>query len=204
MKKFDEKFKELKEVAPELSKLDKKNFGEVPVNYFTSFSDAMMAKLRKEELAEVAPTLAQLEKVNTLKVPANYFKAFPQQMLKKISAEQKTIAVLKPNPVSSLNNILERIANVIFKPKYSFAIAGMASMVVVIAMLWIKPAPCTDLDCKLASLSTQEINSYLENTSDAYSDEVFETTSANVVDDHPYTDAMKDISDAELNKALLN
>lgn len=203
MKNLEEILKELGEIAPELSKLDKKQFDEVPAKYFSSFPDAIMKKIREQELTQIAPTLAQQEKQNVLEVPANYFKAFPQQMMEKISAEQKSNTA--PKWQQSLNNFFDGVASIIFKPKYAFAFAGTVSMMIIGIMFFTKVEQCTDLDCKMASLTDTEINSYLDNDSDVYSDEIFESA----VDESTntgeiYKDALKDISDEELNNVVLD
>jgi hypothetical protein len=64
------------------------------------------------------------------------------------------------------------------------------------------------LDCRFAQLSTEDINNYLDNKSDAYSDEVFEMNldnkglNENVNSLHPYKEALKDVDDAALNEAI--
>ncbi len=204
MKNNDEILKELKEIAPELSKLEKKVLDEVPVNYFSSFPNDVMKKIREQELIAIAPTLSQQEKVNALEVPADYFSSFPQQMLQTVSATQKEV-VSKSSWRESLYVVLEKVADVFFKPKYAFAFAGTVSIVIIGVMMFIKVEQCNDLECKMASLTDAEINTYLDSNTDEYSDEIFETTlDESVSGVEIYKDALKDISDEELNNAVLD
>lgn len=196
--------KELKEIAPALAKIEKKSFDEVPAHFFSSFPETMMKKVREQELFEIAPTLSQREKVNALDVPADYFNAFPQQMLKKVSSTSK-VTSSKPNWMEALNTVLEKVADIFFKPKYVYAFAGTVSILIVGVMMFIKVEQCNDLECKMASLTDAEINAYLESSGDEYSAEVFEVTldeSVNGIE--IYKDAFKDISDDELDNAILD
>ena len=74
--------------------------------------------------------------------------------------------------------------------------------------MFIKVQQCDDLECKFAQLSNEEINNYLDNKSDAYSDEVFEMNldkglnAAHINNIHAYKDALNDIDDAALNAAI--
>ena len=162
---------ELKTVAPELLKVERRSTVEVPTGYFNSFSTDLMKKIRAEEVAaelrEIAPALSEAEKINLLEVPANYFNAFPQQMMKRIASEQKAKEVSSPQWFEALNNVLENITAVIFKPKYSFAFAGMTTMIIVGVMFFMKvEEQCADLDCKMAALSNEALNTYLDSNID--------------------------------------
>ncbi len=202
---------ELKSVAPELLKIEKRNTVEVPTGYFNFFSGDLIKKIRTNEVAaelkEIAPTLSQAEKISPLEVPANYFNAFPQQMKKRIAVEQKATAVLsKPKWTEALNNLLENISAVVFKPKYSFAFAGMASILIVAVMMLMRvEQQCNDLDCKMASISDEELNTYLDKSTDAYQEEIFETDLSDKADAEPvFKEVLKDVSDEELNNAILD
>lgn len=204
---------ELKGVAPLLSEIKKTAKVEVPANYFSSFSGGLIEKIRiaevKNELAQIAPCLSELEKVNALQVPANYFSSFPAKMQQLVSQKQEAES-RQPAWIESLNASLDKLIAVVFKPKYSLAFSGFATMLILGVMLLTKVQQCEDLDCKFAKLSTDEINSYLDNKSDAYGDEIFEmkvddkalpaTEKVNTVP--LYKDALKDVDDAALNEAI--
>lgn len=209
--KFSTVQQELKEFAPGLADLEKPFAMETPAGYFSNFSHQLVKKIRAKEvaleLAEIAPIFSKLEKVNALQVPADYFSAFPGRMLKQVRVQQKAGPSIISQWIESANNLLDDIAAAIFKPKYSVAFAGFATMIIIGVMMLIKVQQCNDLECKLAQLSTDEINNYLDNKSDAYSDEVFEMK----VEDnaapapnstHVYKDALKDVDDAALNSAI--
>ncbi len=203
---------ELSAISPELAKIEKRNTVKVPVGYFTSLPNDLLKQIRKEEvmveLKQIAPALSQIEKENAFEVSANYFKGFPQQMMKTIAAQEKSKAnVTSPAWFNGLNNALENLAQLVFKPKYSLAFAGTTATVIIGVMMFTKVEQCNDLDCKMASLTDEEINTYLDGSADAYTDEIFETTEETTT---PTTTAqfenemLKDVSDADLNNAILD
>ena len=200
METRDDILRELKEIAPELSKLEKNNFGEVPADYFTLFSGTLLKKIREQELAKIAPTLAKQKTENTLEVPANYFNSFPGQMLKKIPSEQKQKT--SPSWLDSLNNILEGLASIIFKPRYAFAVAGTVAMLIIGVMFFSKTeqticAP-DDLVCQLEMVSDEELDSYIYSNADDYQKSVLDIST----DDKKIQNQSDNIND-EL-KILLN
>ncbi len=199
---------ELKTIAPALLKVKMQSAVEVPSNYFNSFSGDLIKKIRTNEVAaelkEIAPTLSEVGKINLLEVPANYFTSFPQQMMKRIAAGQKAKEVSSTTKwLEALNNMLENIAAVVFKPKYSFAFAGAASILIVASMLFTQvQEQCADVDCKMAMLSNEELNIYLDNATD---EEIFETDFINKqTSEQTIENVLSNVSDEELNNALLN
>lgn len=207
--KLNEVNQELKTVAPELLKVEKRSTVEVPTGYFHSFSTDLMKKIRANEVATelktIAPTLSEAEKVNRLEIPANYFNAFPQQMLKRVAVEQKEISAV-PKWMDALNNVLENISAVVFKPKYSFAFAGMASIVIVVGMFFTTvEKQCNDLDCKMAKLSDEELNMYLDNGANTYQEEIFEADFSDKQNsEQVIKNVLNDVTDEELNNAILD
>ncbi len=202
---------ELNTIAPVLAKLEKKNLVEVPANYFTILSVDLLKKVRTnevvDELKAIAPALSQLEKKNAFEVSNNYFSDFPEQMMKQIRLESKTqTSTETPKWLISLNNVLENIVQVIFKPKYTLAFAGTAATVLIGIMMFAKVEQCNELDCKMASLTDSEINSYLDNNTDSYKDEIFESgvdeTETNNIQIE--NEMLNDLSDADLSNAILD
>jgi hypothetical protein len=205
---------ELQVLAPSLLKIEKPLNAELPAAYFTDFKSKLLDKVRAEEVAKelavIAPRLSVLEKVNTLEAPVNYFNSFPQRVLLDIQARQQAPVRSAKNWIDGLNEMLDSVINVIFKPKYSMAFAGFATMGIMAVFMFVKVQQCNDLDCRFAQLSTDEINNYLDNKSDAYSDEVFEMNldtkgvsgNPNINAIHAYKDALKDVDDAALNDAI--
>ena len=204
---------ELQALAPALSKLQKPANIEAPAMYFKDLSGQLLNKVRSEEvakeLATLAPRLSVLQKTNPLQVPADYFNAFSGRVMRDITAEQAPLANTK-NWWDSLNEMLDQFMSVVFKPKYSVAFAGFSSIAILGVLMFVKVQQCDDLDCKFAQLSNDEINNYLDNKSDAYSDEVFEmnldtkglNNSSNMNNVHAYKDALNDVDDAALNAAI--
>jgi len=214
--KYGEVKAELRVLAPELSRLNKPVAAEVPAAYFTGLSGKLIDKIRSieasQELAEIAPALSKLEKVNAIAVPANYFKSLPQQVINKVHEQKVALEPAAPGLMDSVNSLFDRWIGILFKPKYTVAFAGIATTMIVAVMMFMKVEQCDDLDCRFAQLSTDEINNYLENKSDAYSDEVFEMnigeneSAADVKEStlHVYKDALKDVDDSALDAAIEN
>lgn len=203
---------ELKEVAPVLLNVERKPAVEVPIGYFTSFSKDLVKQIRgnevQEELSALAPALSAIDKQNTLNVPANYFAQFPGQLMQQIkTTEGVAEKAAVPEWMQRVNIILENITAVIFKPKYSVGFAGLATMIIVTVMFSLKvEQQCADLECKMAQLTTEELSAYLgEDDADSYQDEIFEAAlNENAGDVQVYKDVLQNVSDAELDNALLD
>ncbi len=206
---------ELYALAPSLSKLTKPLSVEMPAAYFSDFSSRLLQQVRADEaakeLAVIAPKLSVLQKVNTLEAPANYFSTFAERAWSNVNAEAAVVVSGPAKLVDSLNAFLDGIINAVFKPKYSFAFAGLTTTIILGVLMFVKVQQYDDLDSKFAQLSTDEINNYLDNKSDAYSDEVFEVNldnnkglneNANGNGLHPYKDALKSVDDEALNDAI--
>jgi hypothetical protein len=205
---------ELQVLAPSLLKLEKPLNAEIPAAYFTGFKSRLLDKVRADEVAKelavVAPRLSVLEKVNVFEAPVNYFNSFPERVLGDIQAQKQAVVTDTRSWVDGLNEMLDGLISVVFKPKYSMAFAGFATVAIMAVFTFVKVQQCDDLDCRFAQLSNEEINSYLDNKSDAYSDEVFEmnldtkniTGNPNLNNVHAYKDALNDVDDAALNDAI--
>ena len=66
---------------------------------------------------------------------------------------------------------------------------------------------CADLDCKMAALSNEELNTYLDSNIDESSEEIFELNadvSLPSTDNNTVSNTFNNLSDEELNKALLD
>ncbi|MBL0310307.1 MAG: hypothetical protein IPP77_11725 [Bacteroidetes bacterium] len=210
MKSSEEILKELKEVAPGLAKLDKSSVGEVPVDYFKSFAVDMMKKIRAEEVAaelsSVAPELARLGKTSVLEAPpAAYFQSVPSSVLQRIKSEEK-IKETSPNGwMVSINVFFDRIADSIFKPKYSVAFAGFATMIILAVMMLIKVEDqCKDVDCQMAQISNAELNSYFATHSDEFNTSLLDYTPKEKMPESKVRSVLSDVSDKELNDAILD
>lgn len=205
---------ELQVLAPSLLKIEKPANAEIPAAYFTDFSGRLIKQVRAgevaKELATVAPLLSQVQKTNTLEAPANYFSSFADRALGNVTAHVQA-PVTSPNKlVESLNEFLDGIFTAIFKPRYTIAFAGLTTIVIVGVLMFAKVQQSDNLDSRFAQLSTAEIDNYLNNKSDAYTDAVFEvnidikglTDTLNVTGLHPYKDALKNVDDAALDDAI--
>ncbi len=208
---------ELKALAPALAKLKKDASVTPPAGYFNSFSAELLQKIRvnefKEELAEVAPVMAQLQKPATLNAPANYFNALPQSLLQKaLQLEKAKAEPAMPKWLQSINAVLEEVVNAVFKPRYAVAFAGTATMVIVAVMLFVKvEQQCTDAECKLASVSTAELDAYFSENSDEFSTDVLDYSfdkdkieEYGNKDDKAFEKGVNQLTEDELNEALLD
>ena len=204
---------ELGALAPSLLNVQKPLNAELPAAYFIDFKSRLLDKVRADEVAKelavIAPRLSVLEKVNTLQAPANYFNAFPDRVLADIHAHRIAAVTDTRSWIDSVNELLDVVIRAVFKPKYAVAFAGVATTVIMAVFMFVKVQQCDDLECKFAQLSNEEINNYLDNKSDAYSDEVFEMNlenkglnAAHMNSVHAYKEALNDVDDAALNEAI--
>lgn len=92
MKNNEDILKELRELAPTLATVQKKNLYTVPDAYFANFSSMVLAQVQLsgvgKELSEVAPALAGLSGLNKTEAPAAYFSNFSSGLLSKIRADE--------------------------------------------------------------------------------------------------------------------
>ncbi len=212
---------ELTVLAPALSKL-KEQKPTVPATYFTTFSSSLIDKIRVEEisreLAEIAPTLNGLQKVNPYKAPEGYFASFPTQIQKQTAAGEARPESAVPGWLSQLNILLDSVVSAAFKPQYTFAFAGSAAMVMIVAMMFFKAEPiiegCAkdDLLCQLDKVSSEDLEAYFATHTDEFSRSVLDVS----VDDKRLQKAvgvskgsiddvlLNSISDEELNTAVLD
>ena len=199
---------ELETIAPLLLKVEKPAVADVPQNYFESFSAGMLKKIHEDELQAVAPVLSAMEKQNTVAAPEHYFASFPQKMLAKIADAEPAASKAKPYSVlSRIDVIIEDVIGIFFKPKYAVAFAGAASTVIVAAVFFMQvQQQCTDLDCKMAKLTDQELSDYFDKHSSDGLEEIFESNDAFEIDSNSTVldNGLKNISDEELDNALLD
>ena len=89
-------YKELLEISELIAETDKKaSLYEVPSNYFESFADTVMFKIKnagalsaEHEIASLSPVVASIDKKKSIyDVPENYFENFPEKILGRIKAE---------------------------------------------------------------------------------------------------------------------
>lgn len=200
---------ELREVAPELARLNKRVATDMPADYFKGFSAKLIQTVRaaevKNELLEIAPELAKLQKAAAYSVPAGYFESFAGGILQQLSAEKP-----KASPGVSIFDSIETFLGRVFKPKYSVAFSGFATLVIVGMLVFMKPEPAcadTDVECRIARLSNADINAYLNSHPDYNSEQIFDDASSNTVEVSnfaAYKEALKDVDDASLSEAIMD
>ena len=90
MKNNEDILKELREIAPKLAGIEKKNLFTVPEGYFSNLNNVLMQKVQLsaagQELPQVAPLLAQFKGLQQAEAPAGYFSSFSTGLLGKIRA----------------------------------------------------------------------------------------------------------------------
>lgn len=205
---------ELAVVAPLLSGLKKPSSEQAPAAFFQSFSAGLLEKVRQSEaaneLAQIAPALSKIEKVNSIQVPANYFAGLPAQILAKANKPAKQEQAM-PQWMQRINAVLENITAVVFKPRYAFAFAGSATMVLMAVMMFIKVQQCNDFDCKMASISNAELDAYFKAHKDDFNTDVLdysfdEDKVSNYGDksEKAIDKSLNQLTEQELNEALLD
>lgn len=209
MEQNNEIITELKEIAPELSRLRKPTKGEIPVAYFQSFPFELINTIRAqevaEELAEVAPALAGIEKQNILSPPsANYFHDSPTLIWEKIREENKAAVSATPGWFTSVNVYVERITGLIFRPRYAAIFAGFASIFLIAVMLVLKMEEhCADLDCRMAQISNEELNAYFSTHADEFSSDLLDYPENGFQQQETFNKLIHDLTDDEFEKAIL-
>lgn len=207
MKNREEILNELKEIAPELARLEKKPASDVPANYFKAFPADLMKKIRANELAtelsSIAPELSKLERVNVFEAPSSrYFQALPETILQRVKISGKTNTASPNGWIISLNVYFDRIAGFIFKPKYSVAFAGFATVMILAVMLVMKvEEECLDVECRMAQISTEELNNYFNTHADEFNSDLLDYAPGEYI---PGTNEILNLSDEELNDAILD
>jgi hypothetical protein len=214
---------ELNELAPALSELKKQTEQSLPADYFKNFSAGLLQKIRVDEVGEelraIAPTLSSLPKINAYKVPAGYFGTFAKEIVKEVAAGEARPESAVPGWLGRINIALDGLAAAMFKPAYSFAMAGGVAVMVIVAMVVLKPdtvqQPCAtdDLLCMLETekKSSDDLDAYFSSHADEFSKSVLDVST----DDKKLENRNKkgelsldeymfeNISDEELNNAIL-
>ncbi len=154
---------ELKSVAPLLVGLHKPEAKTAPDGYFTQFNAKFMQQIVAEENKALAPILASLNKPTAPQVSVVYFQHFADQLTGKIKAEEKKATLsASPSWQDSLNAFIEEKLAFLFRPQLAMAFAGTFSVFFVAVMFVTKVDQCSDIDCKMAALSTNDLDKYWE------------------------------------------
>jgi len=191
---------ELKSAAPSLVGLHKPEATTAPDGYFAQFQSKIMRQIVAEENKEIAPVLAQLKKPSAPQISDAYFQQFAESMATKIKAEQKqSTQQNSPSWQDSINAFLEEKLGFLFRPNLAVAFAGTLSMLFVAVLFVTKIDQCTDFDCKMAALSTTELDNYwIENRAELadYEEGITNDWQVN------YEAELKKLNDEELLQAI--
>lgn len=138
---------ELRKQSPLLSGMKKGEPFQSPEGYFDVFADELRKKIEAEELQQIAPVLSSLKKQELFSAPAGYFETLPAEISKRKA--EKT------------ESLLEKIAAIIFRPKFAFALTAVASVIVVAIILW-NPSEQNETAVEtLADVPQNEIDNYV-------------------------------------------
>jgi hypothetical protein len=161
-----------------LSSIPKKNLYAAPaVSYFESFSDALMDKVNAEEVLEelsyALPILEHAEKKELYKVPASYFASFPKSIMKLVSKEALE------SPVEHWANVwsafTETVLILISRPRYSFAMASVAGMIVCIGLVINTKTILSDEDkifAQMQQIPDADIHHYIAKHRDEFDERI--------------------------------
>lgn len=118
---ISEEFDDLRNIAPNFSRIKKQNPFEVPQNYFDKLPSILHEKcVEAEELKEIAPVLTGIKKENIFSVPNDYFEHLPYTIGERINAEKHQ------------TSWIEKLAWII-RPKFAIPVS-MAIIVAVIGL----------------------------------------------------------------------
>ena len=123
-----------------LSSIPKKELYSAPaLSYFESFSGNLInnihAKEVMEELAHTLPILQHVEKKQPYRVPATYFASFPDSVTKLAKKESIEHTSSLEKWSSRWSDFTETVLALISRPGYSFAMASVVSMIVLISLV---------------------------------------------------------------------
>ncbi|MEL7124017.1 MAG: hypothetical protein AAFO07_31555, partial [Bacteroidota bacterium] len=141
---------------------------------FLKMSDELKKKEIWDELAEKSSFLHEIKKQSSpFKVPDGYFNQLPDQIMNQIKAERKE-APVQPNWLEQLIQQLQ----VVLQPRPALALASML-LIVLVAWLVIDRPNATESSVDFASLSQDEIESYIYSNIDQFNEVIIEEVANN-------------------------
>ncbi|MCS6933949.1 MAG: hypothetical protein NZM35_02210 [Chitinophagales bacterium] len=177
---------ELTTIAPLLARIPYRQPVSAPEGYFALFTSRMatrVAVVDRQMLPEAA--LQTLHQRLVAEVPAGYFDAFTRRMLSEVAAPQRT--EIFPAWLRNIDEKLQAGLALIFRPRLVWAYS-LASTLVLVGLLWFASpdgaaCPQGDLLCQLQQIDEREIDLYMRNHADEFSEDA--AGSAYNVDDLP-------------------
>jgi hypothetical protein len=135
---------------------------EVPDQYFNFFRQKMEGLIQadyvKSEVQSLAPGLSKIEKKELYEAPVFYFESFRKKMLQRPEIRNKKIFSV----AAQLNLWIEKFAAYGDKTFMKPLFAGGISIALVGIIYFTEISTCNDLDCRLATISNNEIDLWLE------------------------------------------
>ena len=178
MKKNEVITNELKEIAPVLSGIDSVYLYTMPADYLPTLSATIVSQIRSievaEELAFAAPLIATIEKSECKEVPAAYFSTFPDAMLHLAVYEHKEHPATLLSWRTKWEAFAERLLGSISRPQYNFAMASVASVLLILGMVWSTKNHTTDdkFFAQLEQLPDHEIHGYVAHHHDEFEEHI--------------------------------
>lgn len=127
-------------LPPVLASIEKTESYQVPHGYFTSFGDQIAARIHATEVAEelinISQVLSALQKKESYTVPVNYFSVFPLMAVKLATKDAEEHDSPIEHEIGRWSLIFERVWGLMSRPAYTFSMACMLAMVVVIGVVF--------------------------------------------------------------------
>ena len=128
------------DLPPVLASIKKKELHSVPEGYFNSFTDSLIGQIHAEEVAEElaysVSLLVGVPKRMPHTVPANYFDTFPQVISAMAARDAAAHDTLIEHEISIWSIWIGRILTLVSRPKYSFAMACMVAIAVMVSVVY--------------------------------------------------------------------
>ena len=155
------------DLPPVLASIEKRELHSAPQGYFSSFTDNLIGQIHAEEVAEelayTAPLLIGFDKKEAYSVPVNYFAAFPTDISKIAAKEAAAHDTLIDHEISVWSIWIQRILTVVSRPKYSFAMACMVAIVVMISVVYTHSTltPEEKIFAQMQQIPDSELHHYI-------------------------------------------
>ena len=146
----------------------------------------------RDELRDIAPELSEMGKDHGFEVPHNYFRTLPDEVLERVQTEAHA-----PSAWALLGNQLRALFAPQRRPQFAFALAGIATLVVMVVFVF--PKSGTDQSMALNDITTEEAYAYaLANIDDIDQEELYAMSEATELD----MGGLNNVTNEELNEAL--
>ena len=188
--------KELSAISQTVANLPDRPVFTVPENYFSSFPEMMMARIRedaKEEISLISPLLGRMDKKTPFKVPEGYFEDLEKQLLKPALQELPSA----PAPVIHMFRKKQ-----IWKMSVAAAVAGLIGISAWFYFSQDKSMISLEqvnVKAELPKVSDQDMADYLQLVPDLPNPETLPVAGLDNLD---IEDMLKNVQDGELQQFI--